>query len=54
MEPTGKKKLVRRQGRDDSQLVRRWVQVLFLALNVWIGVQFFLFVRHYETGDRSV
>ncbi|MDP2996792.1 MAG: 4Fe-4S binding protein [Bryobacterales bacterium] len=54
MEPSGKKKLVRRQGRDNSQLLRRWVQVLFLALNVWIGIQFFLFVRHYETGGRSV
>ena len=54
LEPTGKKKLIRRQGRDRSQILRRWVQVLFLALNVWIGVQFFLFVRHYETGGRSV
>jgi polyferredoxin len=54
LEPAEKKKPIRRRGRDDSQLVRRWMQVLFLALNVWIGVQFFLFVRHYETGGRSV
>src|SRR5262249_32451549 len=29
------------------------VQLLFLALNVWIGVEFYLFVRYYETGGRS-
>ncbi len=26
----------------------------FLALNVWIGAQFYLFVRYYETGGRSL
>lgn len=40
----------RREGVDRSQLVRRWMQLGFLALNVWIGVQFYLFVRHYEVA----
>lgn len=53
LEGTTKKKLVRRRERDYSQLLRRWTQALFLALNVWIGVEFVLFVRHYETGGQS-
>jgi polyferredoxin len=35
-------------------VVRRTAQVLFLALNVWIGVQFYLFVRYAETAGRSL
>jgi len=50
---TGKKRLVRR-GPDSSQRLRRAVQILFLALNVWIGIEFYLFVRHYETAGQSV
>ena len=49
-----KKKLVRRLKRDYSQNLRRTAQALFLALNVWIGVEFVLFVRHYETAGASV
>jgi len=30
------------------------VQALFAALNVWIGIEFFLWVQHYETGGASV
>ena len=48
-----KKVLVRRRGRDRSQQVRRAVQLAFLALNVWIGVQFYLFVRYYETNGAT-
>jgi polyferredoxin len=48
-----KKKLIRRLVADHSQIIRRWVQIAFLTLNVWIGVQFWLFVRFYETGGRS-
>lgn len=44
----------RRPGRDHSQTIRRGVQLAFLALNVWIGIEFFLFVRHYETAGASV
>src|SRR5690349_16286490 len=46
-------KLVRRTDRDYSQRLRRGTQLAFLALNVWIGVQFFLFVRYYETGGAT-
>src|ERR1035437_10199723 len=50
---TRKKKLVRRAGPDRSQTLRRAVQLAFFALNAWIGVEFYLFVRYYETGARS-
>ena len=48
----GRKKLGQRAAPDRSQKVRRTVQLLFFALNTWIGVEFFLFVRHYETGGQ--
>src|SRR5512140_1475122 len=48
-----KKKLVRRSSRDRSQQWRRGVQFAFLALNVWIGIQFYLFVRFFETGGQG-
>ena len=51
--PKRPKKLVRRAPKDYSQRLRRVVQLLFLALNVWIGIEFYLFVRYYETGGRS-
>ncbi len=40
--------------KDNSQNLRRTVQIVFLLLNVWIGVQFFLFVRYYETAGSSI
>jgi polyferredoxin len=49
-----RKKLVRRVEADRSQTVRRAVQGLFLALNVWIAVEFYLFVRYYETAGASL
>ena len=51
--PRPKKKLLRRAP-DRAQALRRAAQVAFLALNVWIGVQFYLFVRYFETGGKSV
>ena len=45
---------MKRAARDHSQALRRTFQLAFLALNVWIGVEFYLFVRYYETGGRSV
>jgi polyferredoxin len=30
------------------------VQLVFLALNAWIGVQFYLWVRHFETGGETM
>jgi polyferredoxin len=51
--PTRKKKF-QRAVRDHAQVIRRSVQLAFLALNVWIAVQFWLFVRYYETAGQSV
>jgi polyferredoxin len=47
------RKLVHRAPEDRSQALRHGVQAAFLALNVWIAAEFWLFVRHYETGGRS-
>ena len=49
-----RKKLLRRLSPDRSQPLRRAFQGVFLALNLWVGVQFYLFVRYYETGGRTV
>jgi polyferredoxin len=49
-----RKKLVRRTTADRSQALRHAVQAVFLAINVWIGVEFYLFVRYYETGGQSL
>ena len=49
-----RKKLVRRARPDRSQTLRRLVQLAFFALNAWIGVEFYLFVRYCETGGRGV
>jgi polyferredoxin len=48
-----KKKLIRRTGRDYSQPLRRGYQFAFLLMNVWLGGQFYLWVRHFETGGQS-
>jgi len=48
-----RKKLVKRAAKEHSQTLRRAFQFAFLALNVWIGAEFYLFVRYYETGGRS-
>jgi polyferredoxin len=49
-----RKKLGQRALPDQATRIRRTVQLLFLALNVWIGVQFFLFVRYYESGGTTL
>jgi polyferredoxin len=49
-----RKKLLHRAAADRSQRLRRAFQVAFLALNTWIAVQFYCFVRYYETGGRSL
>jgi len=51
--PKVSKRLVRRTAPDRSQTLRRGFQLTFLALNVWIGVQFYAFVRFYELGGRT-
>jgi polyferredoxin len=43
-----KKKLVRRVSPDYSQQMRHGFQFAFLLLNVWIGVEFYLWVRGFE------
>lgn len=48
-----KKNWVRRTAPDHSQLLRRTVQGIFLALNLWIGIQFYFFVRYYERGGAG-
>jgi polyferredoxin len=50
---SAKKKLIRRTDKDYSQSLRRGYQVLFLLLNVWLGAQFYLWVRHFETAGQS-
>ncbi len=47
------KKLVRRDNRDSSQRLRVAVQLLFAALNLWIGLQFYLWVRWAESGGQA-
>jgi polyferredoxin len=49
-----KKPLIRRSMPDRSQRIRRTVQLAFIALNGWIGVQFFLWVRSFESSGQSI
>src|SRR5258707_3689480 len=46
-------KVIRRTDRDYSQHLRRGYQFAFLLMNVWLGGQFYLWVRHYETAGAS-
>src|SRR5512132_2344538 len=43
-----KKPYIKRTLKDRSQQIRRSVQVSFLLVNIWIGTQFYFFVRHFE------
>lgn len=47
-------KMAHRIAPDHSQTWRRLAQGVFLALNVWIGVQFVLFVRYFESGGGNM
>lgn len=49
-----KKKLVRRAAPDQSQRIRHIVQLTFVAINLWIGAQFFLWVRWFERGGHGL
>ena len=42
-----------RRGPDHTPFIRRTFQLAFLALNVAIGVQFWLFVRFFESGGTG-
>ncbi len=49
-----RKPLVRRTSPDRSQAIRRAVQYAFLVLNLWIGIQFLLWVRFFESGGSTL
>lgn len=49
-----KKKLIRRSVPDRSQRTRHIVQGVFLAINAWIGLQFYLWVRFFEHGGSGL
>jgi len=48
------KKVIRRSAPDQSQRIRRIAQGIFIALNVWIGLQFYLWVRGFESGGLGL
>jgi polyferredoxin len=48
-----RKKLGKRAAPDRTQRLRKLFQAAFLALNLWIGVEFYLFVRFYETAGQT-
>ncbi|HEX5226107.1 MAG TPA: 4Fe-4S binding protein [Bryobacteraceae bacterium] len=45
---------IHRRAADHTQQLRQFVQCGFVALNVWIGVDFYLWVRQYEMGEAIV
>jgi len=49
-----KKPFVRRVLRDRSQQVRRYVQLAFLALSVWLAIEFLLWTRYFETQGGTL
>lgn len=49
-----RKKLLRRMAPDRFQYARRAVQYAFAALNLWLGLQFYLWVRFYERGGHGL
>jgi polyferredoxin len=51
--PPAKKPVIRRSAPDRSQLIRRVAQWIFIALNAWIGIQFYLWVRWFERGGAG-
>ncbi len=52
--PTPKKPLIRRFAPDRSQRTRHIVQGLFLLLNGWLGLQFYLWTRYFERGGTGL
>jgi polyferredoxin len=46
-------RLIPRRPDARTQQLRRVVQLGFAALNVWIGVEFYQWVRHYETAGAT-
>src|SRR6476646_5194272 len=52
--PPRKKPLIRRLSPDQSQRTRHIVQGVFLVLNAWLGMQFFLWARYFERGGSGL
>jgi polyferredoxin len=52
--PAPKKKLARRTAPERSQQIRHVAQWAFVALNAWLGVQFYLWVRYFERGGHGL
>jgi polyferredoxin len=52
--PKPKKTPVRRLSRDRSQQTRRAVQIAFLLLNAFLGIQFLLWVRYFESHGATM
>lgn len=48
-----KKAFTRRRG-DNSQRIRFGVQLFFGAVALWVGIQFVLWVRYYESGGTAL
>ena len=48
-----KKAFTRRRG-DVSQQIRVGLQLFFTAITVWVGVQFVMWVRYFESGGTTV
>jgi polyferredoxin len=53
MSTTPQKRLVRHPENDNSQALRRGVQLAFLLLNIYLGSILFVWVRQFETGQPS-
>ncbi len=51
--PKQKKRLIRRLATDNSQRLRHTVQIAFVLLNAWLGIQFYLWVRFFERGGSG-
>lgn len=49
-----RKKLIRREDRDRSQLTRRGFQAAFLVLNLDLGILFYFWVRQFEPGGAAI
>ncbi len=52
--PRPKKAFIRRIGSDHSQRTRHIVQGLFLLLNGWLGLEFYLWTRYFERGETGL
>jgi polyferredoxin len=52
--PKPKKAFIRRTAPDHSQRARHIVQGVFLILNGWLGLQFYLWTRYFEHGGTGL